>query len=323
MSQYAGQTVYITGGGNGIGRALALAFASRGANLALVDILPDGLTETEAAARSAGAPKVTNHIADVSNREQVDRVASEVLSAHGEVHYLFANAGVGLTGIPLDKVRPEELEWSFSVNVFGVFHSIQSLLPSIKAHGKPAHILSTASVAGLFTPPGTHLSAYSSAKFALPAIMQGFRDSLEGTPVKVSTIYPGLTKTNVEQRSQDLRPVVEGAVAPMPSFVSPLNGEDAGAVSERIIKGMEAGFHHIFPHTEVAREQHDAYSQMIANGLSNSFSRTSSSARNYRSRRGQTARSTGSSAAITSMRRVRWTPTSSRCLVQRLIPSSR
>ncbi|EZP71092.1 Short-chain dehydrogenase/reductase [Sphingomonas paucimobilis] len=264
---YRDKTVYITGGGNGIGRALALAFARRGAALALVDISREGLAETQADAAAAGAARVTTHVVDVARREQVETAAQEVLAAHGEVHYLFANAGVGFTGVSMDAVRPEELEWTFGVNVFGVFHTIQSLLPSMRAHGKPAHILCTASIAALNTPAGFDMGVYCANKVALPALMQGFRDSLTGAPIHVSTIYPGLTSTDIDQRSRDLRPAGDGAPAKLPGFLNPLNGEDAGAVAERIIAGMEAGLPHIFTHVAMAQPQASRYAAEISDAI--------------------------------------------------------
>ncbi|WP_051768256.1 SDR family oxidoreductase [Sphingobium sp. DC-2] len=270
MPDYAGKVAYVTGSGSGIGRGLALAFARGGAALALVDILPSSLEEVKAAAEEAGSPKVTIHVGDVTDNDRLAAIAGEVLDAHGEVHYLCANAGVGLAGIPFTKVTPEEVRWSLDVNTISVYETVRSLMPSMLAHGKPAHILCTASLAALVASPGWHIALYAAAKFGVAALSQGMRDEIGDRPIRVSTIYPGLTRTNIGANFLALRPA--GGVTPdIPEGLAESEKTISPDQSAQIIlAAAAAGVEDIFTHPDDAREMHQEYCDRIQKGIAGS-----------------------------------------------------
>jgi NAD(P)-dependent dehydrogenase (short-subunit alcohol dehydrogenase family) len=269
MTHYNGQVACITGAGSGIGQGLALAFARRGASLALVDVSARGLETTERLALESGAPRVTTHRADIAELDQIERVATEVLAAHSEVHFLCANAGVGMAGVPFTKVTQQEVRWVFDVNAVGVYETVRSLLPSMVAHGKPGHILCTASLAGVYTPPGWHHALYSATKFAVAALTQGMRDEIGDAPIKVSAIYPGLVQTNITANFAALRP--KGGVAPqIPEGLDTAAGISPDEAAEIILTAAAHGVQDIFTHPDEARMLHQRYSEKVSAGISGS-----------------------------------------------------
>ncbi|WP_051768252.1 SDR family oxidoreductase [Sphingobium sp. DC-2] len=266
MAEYKDKLAYITGSASGIGRGLALAFAKRGSALALADVSEAGLEETKALALAAGAPKVTTHLCDVSAIHQIERVAKEVLDAHGDVHFLCANAGIGIAGIPFSSVTQREVRWVMDVNTIGVYETVRSLLPSMLAHGQPGHILCTSSLAGLLTPPGWHHGIYSASKFGVAALAQGMRDEIGDRPIKVSSIYPGMVRTNISNTFRSLRPT--GGVAPqLPEGLDMNVAIPPEQAAEIILAAAEAGVEDICTHPDEAREMHEAYSQRVKAGI--------------------------------------------------------
>lgn len=129
MSKVDGKVCAITGAGSGIGRALAVELAKRGARLALSDVNVAGLEETAAAARAAGAPDVLISTLDVADRDAFFAWAAEVAAHFGRVHQIYNNAGVAFSRSVL------ESEWSdyervLGINLAGVIHGTQAFLPT-------------------------------------------------------------------------------------------------------------------------------------------------------------------------------------------------
>lgn len=158
----AGEIVLITGAGSGLGRLLAMHFASHGAILVLWDINQEGNMETCRLAKEKGGVKVFTYKCDCSSRKEVYRVAEQVREEVGDVTILINNAGV-VTGKPFLDIPDHMVERSFLVNAISHFWTCKAFLPAmIKAnHG---HLVCVSSIAGLV---GTNmLSDYSSSKFA-------------------------------------------------------------------------------------------------------------------------------------------------------------
>ncbi|MFC3657665.1 SDR family oxidoreductase [Xanthomonas hyacinthi] len=271
MTDYQGKVAYITGAGSGIGRGLALAYARRGAALALVDVSKEGLAESEHLALAAGAPKVTTHVTDVSQWDQVERASTEALAAHGEIHFVCANAGVGFAGVPFTKATPKEIQWVFGVNSLGAFYTVRSLLPSMLAHGKPGHIVCTASVAALIAAPGWHIGFYAATKSAVSMMAQSMRDDIGDAPIGVSVVYPGLIDTNIGSNAARLRP--DGGVKSQGvSGLDTTQGLSPDRAAEIILAGAQAGVRHIFTHPELSREEQERRHAEILEGIAASIS---------------------------------------------------
>lgn len=195
----AGKVCVVTGAGAGIGRALALELAKRGARLALSDVSEGGLTETAERARAlgAGSPGRGVHTArlDVSDRAAFFAYAVEVAEELGVVHQLYNNAGVASSGTVASS------DWSeyqrvLSINLFGVIHGTQAFLPHLVASGD-GHVVNVSSLNGFMAQGG--LSAYSASKFGVRGFTEALRAEVlaAGQPVRVSVVHPGGVKTRI------------------------------------------------------------------------------------------------------------------------------
>ena len=188
----------ITGAGSGIGRATAVSFAQQGCHLALSDVDEEGLADT---ARQCGSStKVTTARVDVADRARVHAWADEVVGAHGRVHVVVNNAGVGL-GATVEAMSYEDLDWLMGVNFWGVVHGTKAFLPHIKRAGE-GHIVNISSVFGLIAVPTQ--SAYNAAKFAVRGFTECLREEMEieGSNVGVTCVHPGGIKTNIARRAR-------------------------------------------------------------------------------------------------------------------------
>ena len=199
MKDFNERVAAVTGAASGIGRAVALELARRGAHVALSDIDEAGLSDSAAQCEGYGI-KVTRSVVDVADRAAVYRWADEVVADHGKVNLIVNNAGVAL-GATVESMSYEDFEWLMNINFWGVVYGTKAFLPHLKASGE-GHIANVSSVFGLISVPSQ--SAYNAAKFAV----RGFSDTLrmeleiEDANVSVTTIHPGGIKTNIARNAR-------------------------------------------------------------------------------------------------------------------------
>jgi 3-oxoacyl-[acyl-carrier protein] reductase len=192
---FTGKTALVTGAAHGFGRAIALAFAERGAVVWACDVLGDEVSETAAL---AGAHRGTCHgrVVDVRDRAAVEAWVAEAASASGRLDILVNNAGgvLGQVGQPLETVSPAEWQAIFDVNVTGAFYCAQAVAPAMKAarHGR---IINISSGAGLGISL-TGIQAYASAKAAQIGLTRQLAHELGPWNVTVNNIAPGFVRSN-------------------------------------------------------------------------------------------------------------------------------
>jgi NAD(P)-dependent dehydrogenase (short-subunit alcohol dehydrogenase family) len=205
MNTFDGKVAAITGAGSGIGRALAIALAERGAALALSDVDAAGLQET-VGLLPAGAPRCTTAIVDVANRDAVFAWAEACRTEHGQVNLLFNNAGVALAAMA-ETARLADVEWLMNINFWGVVHGTQAFLPHLRASGD-GHVVNISSIFGMVAMPTQ--GAYNAAKFAVRGYTEALRMELElqRAPVSATCVMPGGIATNIAL-AQRVDPEVE------------------------------------------------------------------------------------------------------------------
>ncbi len=198
MSSFAGKVAVITGAGSGIGRALALNLAQKGAKLALSDVDMAGLAETVRQAQALGASVKSDKL-DVAEREAVLAYADEVVAHFGTVNQVYNNAGIAYNG-NVDTSEFKDIERVMDVDFWGVVNGTKAFLPHVIASGD-GHIVNTSSLFGLIAVPGQ--SAYNAAKFAVRGFTEALRqEMLVGKhPVKVTCVHPGGVKTAVARNA--------------------------------------------------------------------------------------------------------------------------
>jgi NADP-dependent 3-hydroxy acid dehydrogenase YdfG len=198
MSSFEDKVAVITGAGSGIGRALALDLAARGAKLALSDIDADGLAETVHAVEESGAEVKSDRL-NVAERDEVLAYADDVVAHFGTVHQVYNNAGIAHNGNVEDSDF-KDMERIMDVDFWGVVNGTKAFLPHVIASGD-GHIVNISSLFGLIAVPGQ--SAYNAAKFAVRGFTEALRQEMlvAGHPVQVTCVHPGGIKTAVARNA--------------------------------------------------------------------------------------------------------------------------
>ncbi len=187
MYALAGQAAIVTGGGGGIGRAIALRLAAEGCRIGLFDIDGAGAHATAGLVRAAGGAAAVA-IGNVARREDVDRAVAELARDLGQVDILVNNAGV-LRTAPFLELTDAAWESTFGVNVDGVFYCSQAVLPGMLARGQGAivNIASFAGKKGL-----ANHAAYSASKFAVIGLTQSMAEEMAERGVRINAVCPGI-----------------------------------------------------------------------------------------------------------------------------------
>lgn len=243
MKDFQGRVAAITGAASGMGRALAVALARRGAHLALSDVNAAGLEESVALARAANpAVTVTAAAVDTSVREAVYAWADDVARAHGKVNLIFNNAGVALSA-PLGSVKASDFEWIMGINFWGVVWGTQAFLPHLEASGE-GHVVNTSSLFGLMATPFN--GPYNASKFAVRGYTEALRMELElgGSPVSATCVHPGGVRTNIARaaRIDDALGAATGVEVELARsrFDSLLDRTSAASAAEQILRAVQA-----------------------------------------------------------------------------------
>lgn len=200
MKTLSDKVVVITGAGSGIGRALAVNLARRGALLALSDVDEAGLAATVGLAERAGARDVRSDRLDVADRDAMAGYALDVVEHFGRVNVVINNAGVSLTGDFTD-LEYTDIDWIVGVNFWGVLHGTKEFLPHLIASGD-GHVVNLSSLFGLISMPGQ--SIYNATKYAVRGMSEALREEMlvAGHPVGVTSVHPGGIKTAIARNSR-------------------------------------------------------------------------------------------------------------------------
>ena len=213
MQTFTAKVAVITGAGSGLGREFALLGAKLGMRLVLADVNQEGLQQTSQDAAALGA-EVLSQLCDVRHGEQLESLSQAALQRFGVVHVVFNNAGVGAGGLVWESTQ-QDWEWVLGVNLWGVIHGVRVFTPLMLASAKAdpnfeGHIINTASMAGLLTPPA--MGIYNVSKHAVVALSETlYHDlSLVETRIGVSVLCPYFVPTGISHsdsaRPTDVKP---------------------------------------------------------------------------------------------------------------------
>lgn len=199
--EFQGKTVIVTGAAHGFGRAIALAFAQRGATVWGCDILGEALEQTRQLCLDAGG-KCEVRVVDVMQREAVFEFVEEVLAEHERVDILVNNAGgvLGQVGRPLEEISQDDWDAIYAVNTRAAFFFAQAVAPSMKA-AQWGRIINISSGAGLGISL-TGIQAYASAKAAQIGLTRQLAHELGAWHITVNNIAPGFVRSNPTTEKQ-------------------------------------------------------------------------------------------------------------------------
>ena len=203
ISNFKGKVAVLTGAGSGFGLECAKIGAQLGMKLVLVDVQKDALDASQALVTSLGAKEVMVRLVDVSNAGQMQALAHDVQQQFGAPHFVFNNAGVGAGGLVWENTVAD-WEWLLGVNLWGVVHGVRLFTPMmLEAASKDpdfqGHIVNTASMAGLLTPP--NMGIYNVTKHAVVALTETLYQDLKlvTDQISASVLCPYFVPTGISQ----------------------------------------------------------------------------------------------------------------------------
>ena len=237
MRKLRGRTAVITGAASGIGRALAQRLAREGMQLALADIDLRRLRQVASALPGALAVRT-----DVSRMADVKALAAKAYARFGAVHLLCNNAGVAEYGAVWE-VPLRRWQQVLATNLWGAIHGCLAFVPRMLAQGEPAHVVNTASMAGLVTPPMA--GPYSVGKHAVVALSETLAQDLflRKARVEVSVLCPGWVATRLTDSASRVDPVVRALVS---------GGRPAEEIADRTVRAVRSGEFYVLTHPEMA-----------------------------------------------------------------------
>jgi len=199
-TRLAGRVALITGAGQGIGRAIALRFASEGAKVVALDVVPDGINAVVSEIKAAGGEALAV-ICDVTQREQVAAAVGAALDAFGQLDILCNNAGI-TRDARLVKMTEEQFDQVIAVNMKGVFNMTQAVAPHMVERGY-GRIITTSSVVGLYGNFGQ--TNYVATKAGVISMTRVWARELGPKGITANAVAPGFIATDmVKTMPQDV-----------------------------------------------------------------------------------------------------------------------
>jgi NAD(P)-dependent dehydrogenase (short-subunit alcohol dehydrogenase family) len=248
VTTFAGKVAVVTGGGSGIGRALALALAREGARVVVADVDEADATETVRQVAAAGAEGLAIR-ADVADRHQVEALADRVFDRYGATHVLCNNAGVVVHG-GLETATWADWQWVVGVNLWGVVHGLLAFLPRMIAGGEGGHVVNTASAAGLIASQG--LGVYNTTKYAVVGLSETLQKDLRPHGIGVTVVCPMGVATRIRQAGRNRPAALRNAASAREGSEMTLIGRtlDPDDVAVQTLAAVRTGALYVITHDE-------------------------------------------------------------------------
>lgn len=234
MKPLRDRIVVITGAASGIGYQCALAFAARGARLAISDVDAAAL-ESARAALVAGGARCEAFACDVASAESVREFAAAVHRQVGAADVLVNNAGVAFLGGFSETPLPQ---WRriLDINVLGIVHCVNAFLPAMRAAGGRRKVVNLASLAGFA--PAPNMAAYAASKHAVVGLSEVLALELHDTEISVLIVCPGIINTPIVHVSGTAPGMTPAQIAKLQQYYA-AEGCHPSVVAEDIVRAVE------------------------------------------------------------------------------------
>lgn len=253
MAQFKGKTAVISGGAEGIGFSIARAMGDQGMNIVLGDIDAAQLDKAVATLSAQGVP-VLGVPMDVTRPEHWQLLGQQAVERFGSIHMLVNNAGVGGGTGTVEQISERDWRWVLDVNLMGVIHGTQTLVPLIKQHGEGGWLINVASMAGMVGVP--YAGAYTATKVAVVGMSESWFAELQPHNINVSVLCPAFVQTRINlserNRQEDYQHPRENTeqdaaiAARMQAIID--NGLAVDVVGQRVVEAVRQGELYIFTH---------------------------------------------------------------------------
>ena len=237
---FSNRTVFITGAGSGIGYEVALAFAREGADIVATDVEQAGLDSLRQEVEKLGVG-YRHALLDVSDQEAFETLVAE-LDAQGKLPDIAVNnAGIGYLAAFLD-TTPEQWRRTLDINVLGVAWGSRAFLRLWQARGIAGHLVNIASAASVTPMP--NMAAYAASKYAVEGLCEVLQMELDGTPIRVSCVHPGVINTAIVKHDDRMGFPREQTEHLQRHYAE--KGVHPRVVAHDILAGMKSGKSNIF-----------------------------------------------------------------------------
>lgn len=250
-----GRTAVVIGGGGGVGRGVVLGLADAGMRVVVADIELASAEQVVAEVVARGGTALAARV-DATDVGSLDALARAAVDAYGEVHVLANLVGV-ITNRRLDEATEADWAWFFEFNVMAHVRANNVFLPYLRAHGGPAHIMNTSSMAGLLAlgpalVGGFNNGLYTTTKHAMIGYCEMLRMELAPEGIGVSVLCPGLVAGNLTATSARNRPERFGGPTPNPREGAPANPSAMpnDAVGPIVARAIAANRAYVFTHPD-------------------------------------------------------------------------
>ena len=256
MSEYAGKTVVISGGAEGIGFGVAQAMGKQGMNVVLGDIDTNQLSIAKEKLENNNINVLTVQM-DVTDLSQWQNLADQAIKRFGKVHMLVNNAGVGSTPGAIEHTDDKDWRWVLDVNLMGVVYGTQTMVPLMKQHGEKSSLINVASMAGMMGVPTA--GAYTATKVAVVGMSESWYVELKPHNIQVSVLCPAFVQTRINLSNRNKPEALKSereinmdstqlssAAKHMQKVID--NGLSPAVVGERVVEAVSNKELYIFTH---------------------------------------------------------------------------
>ncbi len=257
----------ITGGASGIGRSLALEIVAQtpsdqrdNTHIVIADMRLGPASEVAEQIKTLGA-EATPIECDIADEQQVVEMAADVQRTFGKINFLYNVAGVNVIA-RLHETSAQDVDWLFSVNVFGMCHMVRHFVPLLQiaaTDGETAHVINVASGFGVAVPSmgPVQPSAYTGTKHAVVGMSDAMRKELKPEGIMVSVVCPGLVNTDTWNSTSFRQPRFGGPQDGSPESRQRVEawGQDPQKTAKLILAALDRGDFYVLPLDEGGRSQ--------------------------------------------------------------------